>query len=69
MLARIWRKRNTPPLLVGLQAVINTLEIRLEFPQKLDKVLPEDPATPLLDLYQKDVPTSDTPICSWLPYF
>jgi hypothetical protein len=27
MLARIWRKRNTPPLLVELQAGTTTLEI------------------------------------------
>jgi hypothetical protein len=27
MLARMWRKRNTPPLLVGLQACTTTLEI------------------------------------------
>jgi hypothetical protein len=35
MLARIWRKRNTPPWLVGLQACITTLEIRLVVPQKI----------------------------------
>ena len=35
MLARMWRKRNTPPLLVGLQAGKNTLEISLMFPQKI----------------------------------
>jgi hypothetical protein len=29
MLARIWRKRNIPPLLVGLQAGTTTLEINL----------------------------------------
>jgi hypothetical protein len=32
---RIWRKRNTPPLLVGLQACITTLEISLAVPQKI----------------------------------
>jgi hypothetical protein len=35
MLARIWRKRNTPPLLVGLQTGTTTLEINLEVPQKI----------------------------------
>jgi hypothetical protein len=35
MLARMWRKRNTPPLLVGLQACTTTLEISLAVPQKL----------------------------------
>jgi DNA polymerase III psi subunit len=34
MLVRMWRKRNTPPLLVGLQACTTTLEISLVFPQK-----------------------------------
>jgi hypothetical protein len=34
LLARIWRK-NTPPLLVGLQAGITTLEISLAVPQKI----------------------------------
>jgi hypothetical protein len=35
MLARMWRKRNTPPLLVGLQADATTLEISLAVPQKI----------------------------------
>ena len=35
MLARLWRKRNTPPLLVGLQACTTTLEISLAVPQKI----------------------------------
>jgi hypothetical protein len=35
MLARMWRKRNTPPLLVGLQTGTTTLEINLEVPQKI----------------------------------
>jgi hypothetical protein len=35
MLARMWRKRNTPPLLVGLQACTNTLEIILAVHQKI----------------------------------
>ena len=33
MLARIWRKRNTPPLLVGLQACTTILEICCAQPQ------------------------------------
>ena len=36
MLARMWRKRNTPPLLLGLQASTTTLEISLEVPQKTE---------------------------------
>jgi hypothetical protein len=35
MLARMWRKGNTPPLLVGLQACTTTLEISLVVPQKI----------------------------------
>ncbi|EDL07116.1 mCG15697 [Mus musculus] len=35
MLARMWRKRKTPPLLVGLQAFTTTLEISLVVPQKI----------------------------------
>jgi hypothetical protein len=35
MLARMWRKWNMPPLLLGLQAGITTLEIRLVVPQKI----------------------------------
>jgi hypothetical protein len=35
MLTRMWRKRNTPPLLVGLQACTTTLEISLVVPQKI----------------------------------
>jgi hypothetical protein len=57
MLARMWRKRNTPPLLVGLQAGTTTLEISLAVPQKIDIVLPKDPAMPLLSIYTEDAPT------------
>jgi hypothetical protein len=35
MLARMWRKRNTPPLLVGLQTGTTTLEINLEVTHKI----------------------------------
>jgi hypothetical protein len=35
MLVRMWRKKNTPPLLVGLQARTTTLEISLVVPQKI----------------------------------
>ena len=64
MLARMWRKRNIPPLLVGLQAGTTTLEISLVVPQKLDIVLPEDPAIPLLGISPEDVPTGNTDTCS-----
>jgi hypothetical protein len=64
MLAMMWRKRNTPPLLVGLQACMTTLEISRAVPQKLDIVLPEDPAIPLLGIYPEDVPTGKKDTCS-----
>jgi hypothetical protein len=47
MLARMWKKRNTHPLLVGLQAGTTTLEISFAVPEKFGTVLPEEPAIPL----------------------
>jgi hypothetical protein len=35
LLERMWRKRNTPSLLVRLQTGTTTLEINLEVPQKI----------------------------------
>jgi hypothetical protein len=49
---------------VGLQAVTTTLEISLEVPQKMDIVLLEDPAIPLLGIYPEDVPTGNKDTCS-----
>jgi hypothetical protein len=54
MLARMRRKRNTPPLLVGLQACTTTLEISRWFLRKLNIVLLVDPAIPLLGTYLVD---------------
>jgi hypothetical protein len=62
MLARMWRKRTTPLLLVGLQACTTTLEISLEFTQKIG--LWEDPAIPLLGIYPEDVTTGKKDTCS-----
>jgi hypothetical protein len=53
MLERMWRKTNTPPLLVGLQAGTTTLEINLAVPQKTG-----------LDIYPEDVPTCNKDTCS-----
>ena len=64
MLARMWRKRNTPPLLVGLKAGTTTLEISLQFLRKLEIVLTEDPVIPLLGIYPKDIPTYNEDTCS-----
>jgi hypothetical protein len=72
MLGRVWRKGNTPPLLMGLQVGTTTLEISLaDFLRKLDIVLPEDPALPLLGIYIEDAPKYNKDICSlcsWQPY-
>jgi hypothetical protein len=38
MLVRMWRKRKTPPLLVGLQTGVTTLEINLVVPQKIANI-------------------------------
>jgi hypothetical protein len=64
MLERMWRKRNTPSFLVGLQADTTTLEISLVVPQKLDIVQPEDPAIPVLSIYPEDAPTCNKGTCS-----
>jgi hypothetical protein len=56
MLVRMWRKRNTSPLLVVLQTGAITLEINLKFLSKLEIDLPEDPAIPLLGIYSNDAP-------------
>jgi hypothetical protein len=50
MLARMWRKRNTPPLLVGLHAGTTTVEISL--------------AVPFLGIYSEDAPTCNKDTCS-----
>jgi hypothetical protein len=60
MLARMWRKKDTPPLLVGLQAGTTSLESV----RKLDIVLLEDPAIPLLGIYPEDAPTYNKDTCS-----
>ena len=35
MLDMMWRKRNTPPLLMGMQTGTTTVEINLDVPQKI----------------------------------
>jgi hypothetical protein len=52
------RKKNTPPLMLGLQAGTTTLEISLAVPWKTGhSILTQDPAIPLLVIYPKDAPT------------
>ena len=60
----MWRKRNTPPLLVELQAGTTTLENSLVVPQKIGQSRPEDPAISLLGIYPGDVPTCNKDTCS-----
>jgi hypothetical protein len=60
MLARMWRKRNTSPLLVRLQGGLITLEISAVVPQKIGHRttrLQEDSAIPLLSIYPEDALT------------
>jgi hypothetical protein len=57
MLVRMWRKRNTPPFLVGLQAGTTTLEISMAVSQKIG--LSEDPSIPLLGIYPEGVPNGN----------
>jgi hypothetical protein len=64
MLARMWRKKDIPPLLVGLQACTPTLKISLAFPQKIEHSTTEDQAIPLLGIYPEDVPTDNKNTCS-----
>jgi hypothetical protein len=57
---------NTPPLLVGSQAVTTTLEVTLVFPQKIGDSKPEDPAILLLGIYPEDAPKYNKDICTTL---
>jgi hypothetical protein len=57
MLVRMWRKRNTPPLLMDCKLVQPLCKSVWRFLRKLDIVLLEDPAIPLLGIYPEDTPT------------
>jgi hypothetical protein len=64
MVVRMLRRKNTPPLLVELQACTSTLEISWRSLRKLDIVLLEHPAILLLGIYPEDAPTFNKDICS-----
>jgi hypothetical protein len=64
MLARMWRKKDTPLLLVGLQAGTTTLETILKIPRKFSIVLLDDPAIPLLGIYPENAATYNKDSCS-----
>ena len=59
-------KRNTPPLLVGLQAGTTTLKISLLVAQKIRHSTTERSCTaiPLLGIYPEDAPTCNKDTCS-----
>jgi hypothetical protein len=60
----MWRKRNTPPFLVRLQAFTTTLEITLVDSEEIGHSSREDPAIPLLGIYPEDVLTGNKNTCS-----
>jgi hypothetical protein len=65
MLVRMWRKRNTPPLLVGFQAGTNTLEISLVVLQKIGYSSNWwSSCIPIVVIYPKDSPTHKKNTCS-----
>ena len=64
MLAWMWRKRNTPPLLVGLQACTTTLEISLAVPQKIGHSTTGRSFNTSSGHISKDVPTGKKDTCS-----
>ena len=54
MLARMWRKRNSPTLLVEMQNGAATVENSMEVPQKVKIELPYNPTMALFGTYPKD---------------
>jgi hypothetical protein len=64
MLARMWRKRNTPSLLVGLQAYTTTREISLVVPQKIGHSTRRRSSNTSPGIYPEDVPTGNKDTCS-----
>ena len=64
MLARMWRKRNTPPFWRDCKLVQPLWKSVWSFLRKLDIVLLEDPAIPFLGIYPEDVPTCNKDTCS-----
>jgi hypothetical protein len=64
MLARMWRMRNTPPLLMDCKLVQPLWKSSWRFLRKLDIVLPEDLVLQLLGINPKGAPTYDKNTCS-----
>ena len=63
MLVRMWRKRNKPSLLV-IASLYNLWKSVWRFLRKLDIILLEDPAIPLLGIYPEEIPTGNKNTCS-----
>ena len=59
-----WRKRNTPPVLVGLQADTTTLDISLAVPHNIRHSTTWGHSLPLLGMYPEDVSTGNKDTCS-----
>ena len=53
MLERMWRKRNPPTLLVGMEIGATTVENGIEFLKKQKIELPYDPEIPLLGILSR----------------
>jgi hypothetical protein len=64
MVERMWRKRNTPLLLVELQTVQTLWKSMWSFLSKLQINPPEDPAIPFLGIYPKDALSFHWGMCS-----
>ena len=64
MLERVWRKRNTPPLLVGLQIGTTTLEISLAVPQKTVHDTSQGPFYTSPGIYPEDSLACNKDTCS-----
>jgi hypothetical protein len=60
MLVWMWRKRNTHPLLMGLQTGTTTLEISLAVPQKIGHSATQEPSC----ITPEDTPTFNKDTCS-----
>ena len=66
MLKRMWGRRNTPPLLVGVQTGPELWKSVWRFLGKLVSNLPRDPAIPLLGIYPTDAQSYHNNMCSMM---
>ena len=64
MLSRMWRKRTLLHCWWDCKLVQPVWKSVRRFLRKLDIVLPEDPAIPLLGMYPEEVPTGNKNTCS-----